>query len=186
MGGPGAGKGTQCRKLLAKYPHLDSFSVGDLLRAKVKEGTEEGKALGEKMKRGELISSDYVAGLMKTYMGRKCGTKVFLADGFPRSKENMTAWDWNLGDHISTEFLLLFELKDESMLSRLRGRAEATPPDKRRADDNEETYKKRIATFHEHEESFSRFKDVGEELGGKKYVGIDADRDVEEIHKEVI
>ena len=45
MGGPGAGKGTQCGKLLAKYPHLDSFSTGDLLRAKAKENTEEAKKL---------------------------------------------------------------------------------------------------------------------------------------------
>ena len=41
MGGPGAGKGTQCAKLLKKYPELDSFSTGDLLRAKVKEDNPE-------------------------------------------------------------------------------------------------------------------------------------------------
>jgi len=69
MGGPGAGKGTQCKKLLAKHPHIDSFSTGDLLRAKVKEGTESAKALKEQMKRGELISSEQVTNLMKTYMG---------------------------------------------------------------------------------------------------------------------
>ena len=45
MGGPGAGKGTQCGKLLKKYPQLDSFSTGDLLRAKVKENNPEAKAL---------------------------------------------------------------------------------------------------------------------------------------------
>ena len=43
MGGPGAGKGTQCARLLKKYPNLDSFSTGDLLRAKLKEETEEAK-----------------------------------------------------------------------------------------------------------------------------------------------
>ena len=40
MGGPGAGKGTQCGRLLKKYPNLDSYSCGDLLRAKAKEDTE--------------------------------------------------------------------------------------------------------------------------------------------------
>ena len=49
MGGPGAGKGTQCGKLLKKYPELDSFSTGDLLRNKVKEGSEEGKAMKARM-----------------------------------------------------------------------------------------------------------------------------------------
>ncbi len=84
MGGPGAGKGTQCGRLLRKYQALDSYSTGDLLRAKVKEGTEESASLKEKMSKGELISSDYVVGLMENYM---CNSQknVFLADGFPRN-----------------------------------------------------------------------------------------------------
>ena len=57
MGGPGAGKGTQCARLLEKYPNLDSFSTGDLLRAKLKEDTEESKALKELMANGQLVSS---------------------------------------------------------------------------------------------------------------------------------
>ncbi len=181
MGGPGAGKGTQCKKLLKKHSYLDSYSTGDLLRAKVKEGTEDSKDLQERMKRGELITSDYVTGLMKTYMGRRCDTKVFLADGFPRNKENLEAWDKNLGKHVDTEFLMLFGLKDETMLSRLRGRAEKTPVEKRRADDNEETYKKRIATFHQHEKAFDRFKEMH-----NGFVEIDADRDVDTIHEDVL
>ena len=84
MGGPGAGKGTQCGKLLAKYPELDSFSTGDLLRAKVKEGTPESAELKDKMSKGELIKSDYVCGLMEEYMNRS-SKNIFLADGFPRS-----------------------------------------------------------------------------------------------------
>ena len=68
MGGPGAGKGTQCAKLLAKYPELDSYSTGDLLRAKVKEESKEADELKKKMANGELISSDYVVGLMEEYM----------------------------------------------------------------------------------------------------------------------
>ena len=181
MGGPGAGKGTQCKKLLSKHSYLDSYSTGDLLRAKVKEGTSDSQDLKDRMKRGELITSDYVTGLMKTYMGRRCDTKVFLADGFPRSKENMTSWDKNVGEHVDTEFLMLFGLKDETMLGRLRGRAERTPVEKRRADDNEETYKKRIATFHEHEKAFDRFKDMD-----KGFVEIDADRDVDSIQEDMV
>ena len=64
MGGPGAGKGTQCAKLLNNYPELDSYSTGDLLRAKVKEGTPESADLKKKMAAGELITSEYVVGLM--------------------------------------------------------------------------------------------------------------------------
>ena len=57
MGGPGAGKGTQCGRLLKKYPNLDSFSTGDLLRAKVKEDSEEARSLKASMAAGELVSS---------------------------------------------------------------------------------------------------------------------------------
>ena len=84
MGGPGAGKGTQCGKLLKKYPELDSYSTGDLLRAKVKEGTPEAEELKAKMAAGELITSDYVVGLMDQYM-QNSDKRIFLADGFPRS-----------------------------------------------------------------------------------------------------
>jgi len=58
MGGPGAGKGTQCSSLVAKYPHLDSFSAADLLKAKVNENTPEAKALKARMEKGELKNSE--------------------------------------------------------------------------------------------------------------------------------
>ena len=84
MGGPGAGKGTQCGKLLKKYPELDAFSTGDLFRAKVKEESEEAKALKAKMDAGDLVSSETTVGLMQDYM-RKSSKNIFLADGFPRN-----------------------------------------------------------------------------------------------------
>ena len=52
MGGPGSGKGTQCARLLEKYPELDSFSTGDLLRAKVKEDSDEARSLKQQMADG--------------------------------------------------------------------------------------------------------------------------------------
>ena len=64
MGGPGAGKGTQCGRLLKKYGELDSFSTGDLLRNKVKEDSEEARAMKAKMANGELITSATVVKLM--------------------------------------------------------------------------------------------------------------------------
>ena len=84
MGGPGAGKGTQCGKLLKKYPVLDSFSCGDLLRAKAKEDTEQGRSLAKDMAEGKLVSSETTVGLMEEYMA-KSEKNIFLADGFPRN-----------------------------------------------------------------------------------------------------
>ena len=84
MGGPGAGKGTQCGRLLTKYPELDSYSTGDLLRAKVKEDSEEARSLKKDMSEGKLVSSETVVGLMEEYMN-KSSKNIFLADGFPRN-----------------------------------------------------------------------------------------------------
>jgi adenylate kinase family enzyme len=89
MGGPGAGKGTQCEKLIAKHSYLVSYSCGDLLRKKAKTD----KDLAAKMARGEHIKSSLTVGLMKEYMGNKPNTKVFLADGFPRNEDNLKEWD---------------------------------------------------------------------------------------------
>jgi adenylate kinase family enzyme len=84
MGGPGAGKGTQCGKLLKKYSNLDSFSCGDLLRAKSKEDTEQGRSLAKDMSEGKLVSSETTVGLMEEYINKSKKT-IFLADGFPRN-----------------------------------------------------------------------------------------------------
>ena len=92
MGGPGAGKGTQCGILLKKYPNLDSFSCGDLLRHKCKDGSKEGKQLAALMAEGKLVSSETTVGLMAEYM-RNSTKNVFLADGFPRNQENIDVWE---------------------------------------------------------------------------------------------
>ncbi len=84
MGGPGSGKGTQCKKIIKAYPKLDSFSCGDLLRAKAKEDSEEGRQLDEDMKQGKLVSSDITVRLMEEYMW-KSSRSIFLIDGFPRN-----------------------------------------------------------------------------------------------------
>ena len=54
LGGPGCGKGTQCRKIVEKYGHTH-LSTGDMLRAEVEAGTERGKMLSEIMKTGQLV-----------------------------------------------------------------------------------------------------------------------------------
>jgi adenylate kinase family enzyme len=69
---------------LKKYPNLDSYSCGDLLRAKAKEDTEQGRSLAKDMSEGKLVSSETTVGLMEEYMNKSSKT-IFLADGFPRN-----------------------------------------------------------------------------------------------------
>jgi UMP-CMP kinase len=144
MGGPGAGKGTQCRLLLSKFKHLDSFSTGDLLRAKVKENSREAKALKLKMAKGELVSSETVVDLMGEYM-RRSRKNIFLADGFPRSQDNIDAWNAKFKDKAEVKFLLLFDLPPKVMLKRLLGRASTAKV--KRADDKKDVMVRRINTY---------------------------------------
>ncbi len=158
MGGPGAGKGTQCGKLLKKYPQLDSFSTGDLLRAKKKEDSEEARALAKTMAEGKLVTSSTVVKLMRDYMG-KSRKNIFLADGFPRSQENVDEWNKQLGDKVDVRFLLLFDLDGETMLKRLLYRASKSAV--KRDDDKEEVMRKRIALFENSRKIFQQFDDAG-------------------------
>ena len=64
LGGPGAGKGTQAKKLIDKY-HIPQISTGDILRAAVKEGTEMGKKAKEFMDAGKLVPDEVVIGIIK-------------------------------------------------------------------------------------------------------------------------
>ena len=70
--------------MLKKYPELDSYSTGDLLRKKLKEDSPESRKLAKDMSQGILVTSETVVGLMEDYMN-KSSKNVFLADGFPRN-----------------------------------------------------------------------------------------------------
>nr|KAG5689881.1 hypothetical protein BaRGS_002392 [Batillaria attramentaria] len=141
-GGPGSGKGTQCAKIVEKYGYTH-LSSGDLLREEVASGSERGKALNEVMQKGELVSLDTVLELLKEAMIAKAATsKGFLIDGYPRELEQGQRFEQEVTE---AQFVLYFDVSDETMTKRLLGRAETSG----RVDDNEETIKKRLATFHE-------------------------------------
>ncbi|XP_041368215.1 adenylate kinase isoenzyme 5-like isoform X2 [Gigantopelta aegis] len=142
VGGPGSGKGTQCARIVENFgfTHLSS---GDLLRAEVTSGSERGKKLTEIMEKGELVSLDIVLQLLREAMEAKAScSKGFLIDGYPRELEQGKRFE----DEIApAEFVLYFEVSDDVMTSRLLGRAKTSG----RVDDNEETIKKRLKTFHD-------------------------------------
>ncbi|RUS83726.1 hypothetical protein EGW08_008522 [Elysia chlorotica] len=142
IGGPGSGKGTQCEKIVRKYgfTHLSS---GDLLRAEVASGSERGKQLTSIMESGALVPLDTVLGLMKEAMLAYAPvSKGFLIDGYPRELEQGTRFE---NEVAPAKFVLCFDVSDETMTQRLLGRAATSG----RADDNAETIKKRLVTFHD-------------------------------------
>ena len=82
LGGPGSGKGTQCGKIVSEFPDVAHFSAGDLLRAHVKSGTEEGNKVAEMMQQGQIVPSSVTVGLLQEAM-KSSGKTKFLIDGFP-------------------------------------------------------------------------------------------------------
>uniref|UniRef100_A0A0P4WDJ8 adenylate kinase n=1 Tax=Scylla olivacea TaxID=85551 RepID=A0A0P4WDJ8_SCYOL len=145
LGGPGCGKGTQCEKIVKQYgfTHLSS---GDLLRDEVSSGSERGKALNAIMEKGDLVPLEVVLDLLAEAMLKRVSTsKGFLIDGYPREQAQGVQFEQNI---LPCTKVLYFEVPDEIMVQRLLHRAKTSG----RVDDNEETIKKRLATFHKHSE----------------------------------
>ncbi|BES89272.1 adenylate kinase [Nesidiocoris tenuis] len=143
LGGPGSGKGTQCDKIVEKYG-FSHISTGDLLRADVASGSERGKALEQVMKEGQLVSAKVVLGLLAEKMLNELpNTKGYLIDGYPRELSQGEEFEKNIGP---CGLVLYFEASDDTLVERLLKRALSSG----RQDDNEETIKKRLNTFHTH------------------------------------
>ncbi|CAE8674951.1 unnamed protein product [Polarella glacialis] len=144
LGGPGAGKGTQCAKLVETfgYHHL---SAGDLLREeKTREGSEHGELINTYIREGKVVPSEITVKLLEKAMkGLEWEGGNFLVDGFPRSFENLSAWEKVLGDTVNVRLCLFFDCSEEEMEIRLLERGKTSG----RSDDNIESIRKRFHTF---------------------------------------
>jgi len=138
LGGPGAGKGTQCKLLVEKYGFVH-LSAGDLLRAEVKSGSPHGAMISDMIRQGTIVPAEVTVGLLKAAMDKSMATR-FLIDGFPRDHANVAAWEKSLGN---PEFVLAFDCPEEELERRLLKRGETSG----RSDDNAATIKKRFQTF---------------------------------------
>ena len=137
MGGPGSGKGTQCEKLVEEYGMVH-LSAGDLLRAEVRSGSEEGQKIARVIKEGKIVVSETTVGLLRKAMAGSKGP--FLIDGFPRSLENLQAFEEAISP---CKFMLFLEVSEAEMEQRLMKRGLSSG----RSDDNAETIRKRFRTF---------------------------------------
>lgn len=94
LGGPGSGKGTQCA-LLAERHAFAHFSAGDLLREEVASGSEQGQLAAALMAEGKIVPAEVTITLLKKAMASRPGP--YLIDGFPRSMENASAYEAEVG-----------------------------------------------------------------------------------------
>ncbi len=170
LGAPGAGKGTQAKKLIDKYG-TPQISTGDILRAAVAEGTPLGKEAKAVMDKGELVPDSVVLGLVEERLQQDDCKKGYILDGFPRNTAQAEALDGildKLGMGLSAAISV--DVPSEDLMKRLTGRrtckgcgqmynvhfsapAKEGTCDKcsgelyQRDDDREETIKKRLEVY---------------------------------------
>lgn len=122
LGAPGAGKGTQAKKLIEKYG-MPQISTGDLLRAAVKEGTALGKEAKSYMDKGELVPDSVVLGMVKERLSQPDCKKGYILDGFPRNTAQAEALDKMLnGMGMPVKVALSVDVPLEDLMKRLTGR----------------------------------------------------------------
>jgi len=118
MGGPGSGKGTQCAKLVEQFGFVH-LSAGDLLRAEVRSGSAQGREIASIIAEGKIVCSEITVRLLKQAMSQRRGP--FLVDGFPRSLQNLAAFE---AVFEPCRMMLYLQLSEEEMEKRLLKRGE--------------------------------------------------------------
>jgi UMP-CMP kinase len=129
LGGPGAGKGTQC-ELLSKNHGWAHLSAGDLLRAeRKKEGSQLATIINTNIQAGKIVPSEITTQLIYNAMvelRQTYGQIKFLIDGFPRSEGNVNSWKEIVGNTAILEYVLFFECPFDILTSRLLERGKTS------------------------------------------------------------
>ncbi|MEF9953755.1 MAG: adenylate kinase [Clostridium sp.] len=172
LGAPGAGKGTQAKKIAEKYqiPHI---STGDIFRANIKKGTELGMKAKEFMDQGLLVPDEVTIGMLLDRIHMADCENGYVLDGFPRTipqAESLTKALSEIGEKI--DYAIDVDVPDENIINRMSGRRACptcgatyhmlfAPPKKAgicdvcgstlvlRDDDKPETVQKRLSVYHE-------------------------------------
>ncbi|XP_031710707.1 UMP-CMP kinase [Anarrhichthys ocellatus] len=147
LGGPGAGKGTQCSKIVENYSYTH-LSAGDLLRAeRGREGSEFGQLIDSYIKEGSIVPVEITINLLRKAMEESMHKDDkrfrFLIDGFPRNEDNLTGWNTVMVDKADVKFVLFFDCSNEVCIDRCLERGKSSG----RTDDNRESLEKRIQTY---------------------------------------
>jgi adenylate kinase len=172
LGAPGAGKGTQAKKIAEKYqiPHI---STGDIFRANIKGGTELGMMAKTFMDQGMLVPDEITIGMLMDRIGQEDCINGYVLDGFPRTipqAESLTKALAERGEKV--DYAINVDVPDENIINRMSGRRAClgcgatyhitfNPPVKEgicdtcgqelvlRDDDKPETVKKRLDVYHQ-------------------------------------
>lgn len=204
LGAPGAGKGTQAKKISTKYgvPHI---STGDIFRANIKNGTELGTKAKVYMDQGLLVPDELVVDLVVDRFKEADCVNGYVLDGFPRTIPQAKALDEALAKNSdAVEYAIDVDVPDSEIISRMAGRRACvncggtyhliTIPTKvegicdvcggeliLREDDKPETVEKRLKVYHEQTQPLIDY------YQGKGILkSVDGTRNLEEIFKEIV
>ena len=172
LGPPGAGKGTQAQRLMARYD-IPQLSTGEMLRASVAEGSDLGKQAKTIMEAGDLVPDDLMIRLISQRIGREDCANGFILDGFPRTTAQAEALDAMLAErNLQLDKVIAIAVDEAALIERIAGRFSCAdcgagyhdsfkqPVAKgvcdqcdgtefeRRKDDNRETVEARLHTYH--------------------------------------
>ena len=204
LGAPGAGKGTQAKRIAAQYgiPHI---STGDIFRANIKNGTELGKKAKSFMDQGLLVPDELTVDLVIDRLGQDDCKKGYILDGFPRTIPQAEALDKALaGKGEKMDYAVDVDVPDENIISRMSGRRACTgcgatyhivynPSQKGdncqvcgealilRDDDKPETVQKRLSVYHEQTQPLIEY------YQGKGILKtVDGTKNMDEVFEEIL
>ena len=177
FGAPGSGKGTQSDKIIAEFG-VAHISTGDVLRAEIKAETELGKVAATYINDGKLVPDSLIIDMLASTLDAK-GKDIpgVIFDGFPRTIAQAEALDKMLeerGEKVSV--VIGLEVDDEELIKRIIARGKTSG----RADDNEETAKKRLNTYYSQTLPLKDFY-----VAQGKYAKIEGVGDIDAIYAEI-
>lgn len=204
LGGPGSGKGTQC-KLICDEFGFKHLSAGDLLRAERNSpGSQYGEMIERHIQEGRIVPVEVTCSLLEKAMVEHCEelrkqanssdntttTTVrdetsrnailrgkFLVDGFPRNEDNLQGWTRQLADKVETLFVLFLDCPEDICIKRCLDRGQQGS---NRSDDNEVSLRKRLVTYME-----ATMPIIEHYRSLDLLRRIDANRTPEQVHAEV-
>ncbi|XHE11912.1 adenylate kinase [Agrobacterium deltaense] len=182
LGPPGAGKGTQAKRLTDKYG-IPQLSTGDMLRAAVSAGTEIGKRAKAVMDAGGLVSDDIVNQIVSERIEAPDCAKGFILDGYPRTVPQAKALADNMRKkNLALDAVIELKVDEEALIRRIENRVAETVAagGTVRSDDNPEAFRKRLTEYREKTAPLSNYYSEQGEL-----VTLDGMADVDAVTEAI-